>query len=295
MTAFTYTVTESGTPLDGALVRATTDLAGTNTVASGYTDAFGQVVFTLSAGTYYLFTSRAGTNFTNPDTEAVSGATDSGSTDGSPAASGSYANLNDLKAAMQQGGFDVADTADDALLQDALDAATDWIDARTGRVFGSTETEARYFLADAPDRLEVVDASAITEVAADVDGDLTYSRVLDPDDYEVLPLDVGQPGVRGQISSIHVLATSPRQFFPGRRVRVTATWGFGSVPAAIRLATVRLAQRWFKLFRDAPLGVLQGPPDLGTFQTVGREDPLVAQLLEAYVAAPASSASWVVA
>lgn len=206
-----------------------------------------------------------------------------------------YASVEELKAAMQQGGFDASDTQDDELLQDALDGASDWLRVQTGRVFGTTTTEDRVFTATDADRLDVVDVATITAITVDTNGDLTYDRTLLSTDYELLPLDVGQPGVLGKGATIHILPTSPRQFSPGHRVKVSATWGYGSIPARIRLATIRLAQRWFKLFRDAPLGVLQGPPDLGTFQTIRTEDPMLAQLLDGYVAAPASSHQWVVA
>lgn len=71
---FTYTLTSSvdDTPIAGADVWVTTDQAGTNIVASGVTDAFGQVVFYLDAGTYYVWRQLAGWTFANPDTEVVS-------------------------------------------------------------------------------------------------------------------------------------------------------------------------------------------------------------------------------
>lgn len=71
---YTYTLTSDvdGSPIAGADVWVTTDLAGTNTVASGVTDAFGQVVIYLDPGTYYFWRQLAGWTFTNPDTEVVS-------------------------------------------------------------------------------------------------------------------------------------------------------------------------------------------------------------------------------
>lgn len=71
---YTYTVTDSVTsdPIDGVAVWCTTDSGGSNVVASGTTDAFGQVVFQLDAGTYYFWQSLAGYDFTNPVTKVVS-------------------------------------------------------------------------------------------------------------------------------------------------------------------------------------------------------------------------------
>lgn len=72
--AFTYTVTDSATllPIDGVQVIVTTDSAGANIVAQGVTNAFGQVLFYLDAGTYYFWNYRSGYSFSNPDSEVVS-------------------------------------------------------------------------------------------------------------------------------------------------------------------------------------------------------------------------------
>ena len=70
---FTYTLTssEDSSAITGADVWATSDQAGNTVVASGVTDASGQVAFYLDAGTYYFWAQKAGFNFTNPDTEVV--------------------------------------------------------------------------------------------------------------------------------------------------------------------------------------------------------------------------------
>lgn len=78
--AYTYTVTNSvgGAPIDGVQVWITTDLAGTNVIWSGVTDAFGiardvtNTLPQLNAGTYYFWRQKAGWVFTDPDTEIVS-------------------------------------------------------------------------------------------------------------------------------------------------------------------------------------------------------------------------------
>lgn len=76
---FTYSLTYANPspppatlPIDGALVWVTTDALGTNRVAQGLTDAFGEVVFFLDPGTYYFWRAKDGFQFTNPDTEVVS-------------------------------------------------------------------------------------------------------------------------------------------------------------------------------------------------------------------------------
>jgi len=70
---FTYTLTNTvdDEPIEDVEIVVTDDLAGTNMVAYGITDASGEVVFHLDAGTYYLWRQKSGWNFTNPDTEVV--------------------------------------------------------------------------------------------------------------------------------------------------------------------------------------------------------------------------------
>jgi len=69
----TYTVKDGdGNPMDGVDVWVTTDLTGTSIVASGVTNIQGSVEFWLNVGTYYMWSQKAGYNFTNPDVEVVS-------------------------------------------------------------------------------------------------------------------------------------------------------------------------------------------------------------------------------
>lgn len=77
---FTYTVTDSVSllPIEGVEVWFATDLAGSNIVWKGDTDAFGLArdvngeLPNLDAGTYYVFRQKAGYIFVDPDTEVVS-------------------------------------------------------------------------------------------------------------------------------------------------------------------------------------------------------------------------------
>lgn len=71
---WTYTVTntQTGLPIADVLVWVTTDINGSNKIASGRTDQNGLVTFYLDAGTVYIWCSKSGYNFSNPDTEIVS-------------------------------------------------------------------------------------------------------------------------------------------------------------------------------------------------------------------------------
>lgn len=79
--SFTYTVTNSvsGLPESGVTVWVSTNLAGTNVIWSGTTDAFGVArdvngnLPMLNAGTYYFWKFKVGfVDDQNPDTEVVS-------------------------------------------------------------------------------------------------------------------------------------------------------------------------------------------------------------------------------
>ncbi len=71
---FTYTLTSSvdASPIPDARVWATSDAGGSTVLASGSTDANGQITFYLDAGTVYFWRQKAGWDFSNPDTETVS-------------------------------------------------------------------------------------------------------------------------------------------------------------------------------------------------------------------------------
>ena len=69
-----YTLMEDDeiTPIADATVWVTTDLTGNNIIARGKTDQYGKVTFWLDAGTVYIWRSKTGFTFANPDTEVVS-------------------------------------------------------------------------------------------------------------------------------------------------------------------------------------------------------------------------------
>jgi len=74
-TEWTYTLTSTelgNPPIADADVWVSTNAAGTNVIASGKTNANGEVTFYLDSGsTYYIFRQKSGWDFTNPDVETV--------------------------------------------------------------------------------------------------------------------------------------------------------------------------------------------------------------------------------
>lgn len=64
-------VDTGGDPIPDADVWVTSDIAGTDVLASGRTDQYGNVTFYLDAGTVYVWSQKTGFTFPNPDTEVV--------------------------------------------------------------------------------------------------------------------------------------------------------------------------------------------------------------------------------
>jgi len=69
---YTLTDADTGNPIADADVWITSDLAGTNIIASGKTNQEGKVTFYLDAGTVYVWRQKSGWDFDNPDVEVIS-------------------------------------------------------------------------------------------------------------------------------------------------------------------------------------------------------------------------------
>jgi hypothetical protein len=192
----------------------------------------------------------------------------------------------------------VADTVDDADLQRALDAASDWIENYCGRDFGELTNglEDRTFVAGSYDRLTIPDVDSVSQVLVDSTGNGAFAYEIVDGAYDLYPFNVGQPGVIGNYTEIRVRSTSAVFFMPGNQVRVTGIWGFGSTPAAVEQACILLASRYFHRL-NAPFGVLESA-QLGAFGNIPEQDPDVIALLSPYggsagSAVGSSASTWV--
>lgn len=205
-------------------------------------------------------------------------------------ASGSYVTLQQFKAAI-----DIAntDTVDDAELQRALDAATEWIDYYCGRTFYDTATSAapKLFFAREINYLEIPDVQTVAAVDIDIDGDSTFTEHLAAKDYQLLPLEP----IRGGFTEVVIRASSPSAFVVGYQVRVTGFWGYGSTPAAVQQACILVANRYFHR-PSAPFSVWEAPVT-GQIADVREADADVAALLGPFVGANgagrSAAAAWV--
>lgn len=180
-----------------------------------------------------------------------------------------YATLQELRERLNVQGQNV-----DSVLMATLEAASRQIDTWTGRRFYS-ETGARVFTAQMPDVLSFTDdLLSVTTLKTDEDGDRVYEVTWLTTDYDLEPV-AGPP-----FFWIMTRAKGVRSFPTLRRgVEITGTWGYGSVPAPIKQASLLQAVRLFKR-KDAPFGIA-GSPELGELQVIG-PDRDVRELIAPY-------------
>lgn len=197
-----------------------------------------------------------------------------------------YATLPELKAYTG-----ATNTTYDNLLTDALAAASRGIESCTQRQFNT----------DASPTARTIPANRVltTGVALLDDFHTTTGLVVETDDtgtgllwqqwaantYQVEPLDGvvdGRPGwPYTRIRAVDSRAFP--QYTNGRAgLRVTARWGWATVPAPVKQACLMLAAEIYKT-KDAPFGIA-GVDNFGPVRV--RENPAVMRKLAAYVRAP---------
>lgn len=198
-----------------------------------------------------------------------------------------YATLAEFK-----GFVEIADTVDDADIQRALDAGAEWIDWYCGRTFAPVTTfAARLYLAYAVDSLDVDDVASVSAIDIDRYGDGTFAGPLAAGDWQLYPLDIGQPGVIGGYTQIRLMPGAAYFFVPGYQVRVTGSFGFpgAASPSSVSQANLILSNRLFQR-SHAPFGVQEAPLS-GELARIADLDPDVALLLGPYVTAGGGGAS----
>jgi hypothetical protein len=189
-----------------------------------------------------------------------------------------YASTAQIKAALR-----ITDSVDDSLISMAGSAASELIDGYCGRSFG-TVTEVRYFATDDAMVLQVDDiatTSGLIIQTSDYDPP-QWEVTWGTDDYQVEPLNGKSEGLTWPYTRVRAIGD---YLWPGLvgevGVKVTATWGWPSVPSVITQAAVIQAARIFKRL-ESPLGVTFG--ELGALRVTSRQlDGDVAQLVAPYV------------
>ena len=187
-----------------------------------------------------------------------------------------YCTLNELKASLR---IPVSDTIDDDLLELAVEAASRDIDQASERIFYSL-SDTRIFIPRDSSNTAIDDLVSVTTIKTSTSADGAFDVTWTSSDYQLVPLN----GVAGGMTVPYDLIYAVGDYsFPqsGQEatVEVVGTWGFSSVPTAIKQATVLLSARIFKR-NDSPGGVM-GFGDLGVIR-VGRMDPDIDKLIQPY-------------
>lgn len=188
-----------------------------------------------------------------------------------------YCTLADVKAALR-----IADTVDDALIENSINAASRMIDQYCNRYFYSTGAgEVRYFKALDAFNCWIDDCQSISQVKTAQSNPITYNQIWASTDFQTIPANTYANGAYQPITGLIAVYN---YFFPtwqeSNLVEVTGTWGWPSVPDPIKFATIIQASRLFKRL-ESPLGVA-GVSDIGIIRVGSSVDGDVAQLCNPY-------------
>jgi hypothetical protein len=174
----------------------------------------------------------------------------------------------------------ISDTVDDAYLDLAIAAASRAIDRFCNRQFGAVTgaAEERFYTAEYDRRrcrwfVDVDDLMTDTDLVVEVNGVAVTTVTANPIN----------AAVNDRPWTTLVFDTDSSVFPTGAEdeVSVTAFWGWTSVPATIKQATLLQASRFFAR-RNSPFGIA-GSPDQGSeLRLLSQVDPDVAVSLAAY-------------
>jgi len=195
-----------------------------------------------------------------------------------------YVALEELKRSLELAGESYAD--EDLSL--AITAASQAVESLCNRRFYLDEEDATHeYPAERQTWIEFDDVAAVSGVSVDTYGNGTFIELTDGEDYALLPRNrpSGDPATGLELSyrsAVYGLQNGQECF--GSRpsiVRITGRFGWGEIPAPIKLATKILATRLLKRVREAPFGVAGMGAD-GIAVRIASGDPDVAMLTAPY-------------
>lgn len=177
----------------------------------------------------------------------------------------------------------VTDAKLDALIEDAVPAAEEWINGHCARSFDLQPTATPRYFDVAPDgSVYVDDVGNLADFALATDNDRsnTFSTSWAANDYQLLPLSRNY-----QVRPFNRITPTGSRWFPypwggyplrSGLVRVTARWGWPAVPASVKQAAKQKAAQIVSR-RNSPNGVA-GFNDLGVVRVV-MSDAQIGELL----------------
>lgn len=187
---------------------------------------------------------------------------------------------------------DSTNVLDTTLLEQAINAASRWVDKHTGRRFWlDASTSTRVYRATDPNTVWTDDIGSTIGlvVATDPGGDGTYDTAWTiGTDYRTEPLSIDTAAGGDTVTPYafwRIAAVGTRLSFPITSaafpaVQVTARFGWSAVPDDVKYATMLRAVGLFRR-KDAPFGIA-GFGELGVAR-ISRTDSDVQALLGGYV------------
>lgn len=171
----------------------------------------------------------------------------------------SYASLAEFKSSIG-----VTDSVDDTPLQSVLDAAdqliNNYVDTKVG--FGQTASQTRYYTATRWDFVLTDPIVSVSALATDINGDGTYSQAWTSNDYVLAPRNAALDSRPYTEIDVSPFSGGTLNFPTGYlETRVTAVFGWPSVPAAVKQAAlIQAGAIWAS--RSAAFGII-GSESLG--------------------------------
>jgi len=169
--------------------------------------------------------------------------------------------------------------AESAQLGTIIEAISRKIDEHCGQFFYQLTSTALYFTAEDGDYLKIPPLVSVTTLKTDENADRTYERTWATTDYLLMPenaatFDKPYTYLQG--------APLGRYSFPrhAKGIEITGTWGWPSVPRAIREACKIEAKRTYS-HSNSPSGVAASEA-LGTFIVEPGWHPSAKRLVDKY-------------
>ena len=188
-----------------------------------------------------------------------------------------YATLVQVKSAMR-----ITDNLDDTLIEMAIESASRAIDGFAMRSFYASGTATRVYVADNSYVVHTDDVAgtAITLQTSSA-GDGVFDTTWAVGDYQLEPTNGVTDGLTVPYTRIRAIENYLFPVAGGQAlVKLTASFGWPSVPIAITQACVIQSSRLFKRL-DSPLGIA-GFGDMGAVRVSRYLDPDVEQLIAPY-------------
>ena len=191
----------------------------------------------------------------------------------------SYATLAEAKASLG-----ITDSTDDAAIQSCLDAAdqliNNYVDTKVG--FGVTSSQTRYYTAQRFDFVLTDPIVTVTALATDINGTGNYTQTWSANDYVLAPRNAALDSRPYTEIDTSPFSTAQLNFPTGYlEVKVTGTFGWPSVPAAVKQAALIQTGAIFAS-RTAPFGAVGGESLGGVLRMSAALHPEARALLDAY-------------